>query len=722
MKRIFQLCCSLAFFSFGFSQNLKPIAEKVKNLHTANRTFVQYSPFTVDPSAQKQVLYKAAAEDITVMKLNSTELQRINSERPEALEMNFPFEGRNITVELVKNNFFTHDFKLNTDKGYINYTPGVYYQGIVKGDNESLVAISFFNNDVVGVTSIKDIGNIVIGKVKNADSYVSYNDQKLKGDNPFSCLSEDLLENQKMPAISYDPKTMTAKKTDNCVRIYYEAGFGPYTQNGSNVTTTTNWVTAMHNNISTLYANDGITVALSEIMVWTTTDPYSGTPSNILNQFRNTRTTFNGDVAQLLRNPATTSIAWVNALCSTNKYSYSGVNFAYANVPTYSWNIEAMTHEIGHNLGSPHTHDCVWNGNNTKIDGCGDTSGNPGNGTCPAGTLPTGVGGTIMSYCHLVSSVGINFANGFGPQPAALIRNTINSKGCLGTNCIASCALTITGMNVSNVTNNSAVATIVDNTATSWKYKLSKMDGTVIVSGVTSNKVLNFTNLSEGAYYNISVGTECSGPQAYAYEQLILTDANWCSGIKFTDPGGANANYGDNQIITKTFYPANSSDKLKLTFTEFDTEAGFDFMNVYNGPTTGSPRFTNGTQLSGTTIPGPFQSTHATGAITVRFISDGGVSGAGWNSSFECVTLATGEASLANSVKIFPTDAKGTFSVASKDKILSYSVLDASGKLVKNAVKLDATEGKLDLSAYPKGTYMVSVTTAKETVTKKIIR
>ncbi|MBU4537953.1 MAG: M12 family metallo-peptidase [Weeksellaceae bacterium] len=722
MKRIFQLCCSLVFFSFGFSQNLKPIAEKVKNSHTANKTFVKYSPFTVDPSAQKQALYKAAADDITVMKLNSTELQRINSERPEALEMNFPFEGKNITVELVKNNFFTQDFKLNTDKGYINYTPGVYYQGIVKGDNESLVAISFFNDDVVGVTSIKDIGNIVIGKAKNADSYVSYNDQKLKGDNPFSCSAEDLIENQKMPAPSYDPKTMTAKKTDNCVRIYYEAGFGPYTQNGSNVTTTTNWVTAMHNNISTLYANDGVTVALSAVMVWTTTDPYAGTPSEILNQFRNTRTSFNGDIAQLLRNPATTSIAWVNALCGTYKYSYSGVNFAYANVPTYSWNIEAMTHEIGHNLGSPHTHDCSWNGNNTRIDGCGPASGNAGNGTCAAGPLPTGTGGTIMSYCHLVSSVGINFANGFGPQPGALIRNTVNSKGCLGTDCVASCALTITGMSIANVTNNSAAATIIDNTATSWKYKLAKMDGTVVVSGVSSSKVLNFTNLNEGTYYNVSVGTECSGPQAYAYEQLILTDANWCSGIQFTDPGGASANYGDNQIITKTFYPANASDKLKLTFTEFDTESGFDFMNVYNGPTTGSPRFANGTQLSGNTIPGPFQSTHATGAITVRFISDGGVSGTGWNSTFDCLTLATGETSMANSVKISQTAVKNIFSITSKDKILSYSVLDASGKLVKNAVQVNVSEEKLDLSAYPKGTYMVSVTTAKETVTKKVIK
>ncbi len=718
MKRIFQLCLTLAFFSLGFSQNLKPIAEKVKQAQTANKTFVKYNLFSVDASAQKQKLYEAAAEGITVMKLNQTEIQRINAERPEALEMTFPFEGKNITVELVKNKFFTNDFKVNTNKGYSTYTPGVYYHGIVKGNNESIVAISFFNDDVVGVTSVKEIGNIVIGKSKVSEDYVSYNDQKLKGENPFSCGADDLIENQKQTGQSYDPKTMTAKKTDNCVRIYYEAGYGPYTQNSSNVGTTTDWVTAMHNNISTLYANDGITVALSEVFVWTSVDPFTGTPSEILNKFRNTRTTFNGDVAQLLRNPATTSIAWVNALCSTYKYSYSGVNKTYANVPTYSWNIEAMTHEIGHNLGSPHTHACKWNGDNTAIDGCGPASGN--NEGCDA-PLPTN-GGTIMSYCHLVNGVGINFANGFGEQPGALIRNTVNSKGCLGMDCVNSCELTISGLTITNLTETSVTATIVDPTGTSWKYKLSKMDGTVISSGITNDKVLNFSPLEPGTYYNIAVGTDCSGPQAYSFEQLILTDANWCSGVPFTDPGGPSAPYGDNQMIIKTFYPSSPSEKVKIVFSAFDTEAGFDFMNIYNGPNTGSPRFPGATQISGTTIPGPYQSTHATGAITVRFVSDAGVAGEGWLATLECVTLATGETAAGKSVTLARTASKGIFSITSQDKIQSYVVYDVTGKLVKKSSKMNSAQEKLDLSTYPSGTYVVSVTTEKETVTKKVIK
>lgn len=38
-----------------------------------------------------------------------------------------------------------------------------------------------------------------------------------------------------------------------------------------------------------------------------------------------------------------------------------------------------------------------------------------------------------MSYCHLIGSVGINWNNGFGPQPADRITNYINNASCLTT-------------------------------------------------------------------------------------------------------------------------------------------------------------------------------------------------------------------------------------------------------------------------------------------------
>jgi hypothetical protein len=67
-----------------------------------------------------------------------------------------------------------------------------------------VVAFSFFDNDVVGVASTPELGNIVLGKAKNAEDFVSYSDSKLTGANPFVCGIDEIKENQGQK-ISYDP-------------------------------------------------------------------------------------------------------------------------------------------------------------------------------------------------------------------------------------------------------------------------------------------------------------------------------------------------------------------------------------------------------------------------------------------------------------------------------------------------------------------------------------
>ncbi len=711
-------------YSVSLAQTLKPIAQKVFDSQKAGKSFTKYDLFEQDNSIQKKTRYESAAKDISVMQLKQAEISKIVNEKPETMEITFPFEGKTLTVELVKNNIFTDNFVVNTDKGPVNYTPGVYYQGIVKGDNTSLAAFSFFENDVVGITSITNFGNIVLGKAKDSEDFVSYTDLKLKSGNPFVCGFDEIAENQKQK-VSFDPKTKTDKKTSTCVRIYYELCYKPYQNNGSNVTNTTNWITAVHNNIGTLYNNDDVKTAVSEVYIWTSADPYTGSYSANLAAFRANRTTFNGDLAHLVNSPMTTSVAYLNSLCTSNKYAYSGINQTYQSVPTYSWTIMAMTHEMGHALGSPHTHACAWNGNNTAIDGCGPAWGN--NEGCDGPIPPEG--GTIMSYCHGVS-VGINFNLGFGPQPGALIRSTVNSKGCLGTDCTTSCALTVTNFTSSNLTANSATFTIADNTSTSWKYKVQTYGGTLVTSGTTENKTFSINGLSEGTYYKIFVGTSCSGPEAFQKGIQILTEANWCSGIAFTDTGGPNGNYDNDQSIVKTFYPASAGQKLKMTFTEFDVEprdpdtnALYDYMIVYNGPNTWSPRFTNGDELNGNTIPGPFEATSDSGAITIRFISDGGVTGAGWNANFECLTLGTNEAKAKDNVTITPNPTKGIINITSADKILSYEILDISGRYVSRSAKdLNTNSQSIDLGKNAAGNYIITVKTDKETVTKKVIK
>lgn len=104
--------------------------------------------------------------------------------------------------------------------------------------------------------------------------------------------------------------------------------------------------------------------------------PYSAsTTGNLLAQFQNTRAFFNGDLGQLLtfRNIGGGQAAGFNGLCNINiedRLSVAMLYNSYSDVPTYSWSAYVVTHEFGHLFGSRHTHACVWNGDNTAIDGC----------------------------------------------------------------------------------------------------------------------------------------------------------------------------------------------------------------------------------------------------------------------------------------------------------------------------------------------------------------
>jgi hypothetical protein len=721
IKRLFLLCI-FHYAVLGFSQNIRAVARNISEFHTQKKNFEKFDLFTLNTGSDKLIEYKRAATDISVLNLDLRPLKRLVYEKPEYLEISFPFDGKMITVELYKNQIFTGDFKVTTSKGELaDYTPGAYYQGIVKGDSHSVAAFSFFNDEVVGVASTAELGNIVVGKVKNSKDFVSYSDAKLTGLNPFVCGVDELTENHKQK-ISFDPSAQNPSAkllTQNCVRIYYEIGYTPFINNGSDVTTTTNWLTAIHNNISTLYNNDDIKIALNEIYIWTTPDPYTGTPNANLASFRSNRQTFNGDLAHLVNQPSTTSVAYVNSLCTNSRHAYSGASQTYNNIPVYSWTIQAMTHEMGHSLGSPHTHACAWNGNSTAIDGCGTQAGYP-EGNCPTGPIPSSlVKGTIMSYCHLVSGVGINFANGFGPQPAALIRNTVESKACLGTNCTTACATTVTGLSVSNITQISANAAFTDATSTSWKYKLTSFDGTPVSNGVISTQSLSLSSLQPGTYYLLSIGTNCSA--GYQRTQLFLTDADWCGGASFTDTGGTAGNYGDNQTIVKTFYPSSGS--LTMSFTEFGLEQGYDFMYIYNGPSTGSPMFPNGNGLTGTVLPGSFTSTHPSGAITVRFVSDPAENDIGWKANFSCAVLAVEDVNTKdNSVSIYPNPARNILTISSKETLKSFRMYDEAGRLVRSESSLKGNKLDIDISLMQTGNYVVTVETEKQTIIRKLIK
>jgi len=147
------------------------------------------------------------------------------------------------------------------------------------------------------------------------------------------------------------------------------------------------------------------------------------------------------------------------------------------------------------------------------------------------------------------------------------------------------------------------------------------------------------------------------------YSKIPLS--NVCGGV-FTDSGGADGNYSNNEDIVWTIEPDNSDDFVTVIFTTFDVEANWDALYVFDGPDTSSPLISSGNPATssgfpaggfyGTTIPGPFSSTHPSGALTFRFLSDGSVTRPGWTADIICSPVPPENDLITNAISVTSED------------------------------------------------------------------
>lgn len=711
MMKKYLLLSALFCVSHFFAQN--KLAERVSELQNLRANFTPISVLTSTQNTIDQEVNKVV-DGATLATINLLQVNEIVSNQYETIELEIPYQNQNIEVLLYKVNPFAEGFHVDTDKGKnISYQKGVYYRGIIKGETNSVSSFNFFNGEFNGIISGRSLGNLVIGKLQKPNNqldYIVYSDAKMKVFNDFTChFNEDDAPVQKNGIGSNNVNS------DRCTTFYFEIDNDLYVQNGSSITTTTNWMTSVFNNMQTLFANDGITVGLKSMFIWTDLDPYQGigtSSSAYLNAFRTTRVVFDGDVGQLVGiDPGGLGgVAFLNTLCTQNNFSYSDVNFSFSTVPLYSWTVQVLTHEFGHSLGSPHTHACAWNGNNTSIDGCGTQAGFS-EGSCGVGPIPApDVKGTIMSYCHLVSGVGISFTEGFGPQPSALMLANVNSKTCLSFDCTSSCSNTITEIIILNETPTSISLTWSDaGTTTSWQVAVTPFSSTNEQWNTVTTNSYTATGLDPNTYYRVRVRPFCSGGfEPSNRSTVVATKAtNFCASVPFTDTGGTTGNYTDRENWVRTMTPNNPGLKLRCTFLSFNLELNFDFLFIYNGPNEFSPSLTpNG--LTGPSTPGVFNSTAFDGSLTFKFVSDALDTRAGWNANITCTgTLGINDADYLD-FSYYPNPTTGRVAMVSNTQITDIKVYNVEGRLLFQQKKNDM-ETAVDISQFSTGTYFFKV-------------
>ena len=424
------------------------------------KTFAPFLVFSILACmlcAQERSLYFNLEEQAHVLglkrsiifQLDPYKLNDLISSKDKSLTLSLPFYNKTeLQIHLEEIQIFTGEFQVinrsaDGDK-VINYKKGKHFIGDIKGQDHSIVSLSIYENSISGIIKLGyqtfNFGQINDGSKRHIIYEVKDRIEPME----FKC---ETIGETDTEIVKETPGFKSMNSCTNATNIYFECDYDMYTNFGS-VASTVDYTTSIFTEISLIYAAEDIPILISEIVVWSTVDPYADNSSaigdfgTILNN-----SGFNGDLAHLLSNDAGQNggIAFLDQLCNANPYAYSDIVNSYDPYPTYSWDVQVVAHELGHNFGSPHTHECVWGPyGDEQIDDCGNIPA--GGGSCydPANAIIPSTGGTIMSYCHL-ESVGINFANGFGYEPGNLIRSKHNACMCSNSTCDTATELIVDG-------------------------------------------------------------------------------------------------------------------------------------------------------------------------------------------------------------------------------------------------------------------------------------
>lgn len=358
----------------------------------------------------------------TEIKTTVSGIQSIISDKPEQIVLELqgflPIEAAELhqLVVLDKVNILSADAKIiaGSKKSDVEITTSIpIYRGKI-GDSENL-NLCFTPGGLIGNFHVanKNYGikpdNTASVTIDHQSHWVQMVNTPECGDNwcktDLSRIPNEIME---LMAKSGEPQL---KSTQNqlVAKVAVETDYETYEGFGKDSLKTAAWMLSVIANSSQIFEQEvNVKLEVSYLKVWTNPkDPYAQKGYALMTDFyeylKNNIKEVKRDVAVLvIKDPARLS----GGQGELDQLGNQDLSFLVAGE-------YAVTHELGHVFGSPHTHDCRWpagpNGTLAPIDKCASVEGNCGI------TEVIQQEGTIMSYCGAIKPI-------FGPLVQHLIR------------------------------------------------------------------------------------------------------------------------------------------------------------------------------------------------------------------------------------------------------------------------------------------------------------
>ncbi len=181
---------------------------------------------------------------------------------------------------------------------------------------------------------------------------------------------------------------------------------------------------------------------------------------------------------------------------------------------------------------------------------------------------------------------------------------------------------------------------------TGFEYALNATSTPPSSGTVTPNMYAVITNLNGNSNYYFHVRTVCSAATSQWVTIGPIGTPGGCA-QNFYDTGGSGSNYSNEESKVWTICPSGNCNAVKVTFSGFNVESGWDALYVFNGSDLTAPMISSANGITdggfpaggyyGSVNPGPFTSTHPSGCLTFRFLSDESTTGSGWNAAVSCI-------------------------------------------------------------------------------------
>ena len=237
----------------------------------------------------------------------------------------------------------------------------------------------------------------------------------------------------------------------------------------------------------------------------------------------------------------------------------------------------------------------------------------------------------------------------------------------------------------------------------------------IVVSGQIENTEIQVSELESNIAYKAYLRTICDPAEngLSLFSVGVQFQLSGACGMSFTDTGGRNGNYGNNEKYTVFFIPEQQYEKVTLDFTSVDIEESFDVLAVYNGiGTTGDILSTELKE------PQSFTSTTIDGGLTVTFRSDISFNKSGWEANINC-DLGIKEEKL-TILEIWPNPVSNSLFIKSQNPINKVSIFNVRGQKIME--ESNDSIKSIDLSILERGVYFIQLDGLGETQIKRILK